>query len=94
MQVRRIGNEGENMDSFTAQLFLYMEQDVWASMTVAEVTVLYWLKDLDASDKHHEELGNLINRLWIVLKLKRLLSQSRILPRLVASIGRVSDKTN
>ena len=33
-------------------------------MTVAKATALYWLKDLDASDKHHEELGNLIHHAW------------------------------
>ena len=52
------------MDFLIPQLVLDMEQAGWASMTVAEATVLYWLKDLDASDKHHEELGNLIHRAW------------------------------
>ena len=52
------------MDFFPAQLVLDMEQAGWASRTVAEATVPYQLKDLDASDKHHEELGNLIHHAW------------------------------
>ena len=43
---------------------LDMDQSRWASITVAKATVLYWLKDLDASEKHQEELGNLIHRAW------------------------------
>ena len=33
-------------------------------MTVAEATVLFWLKDIDASDKDQEELGKLVNKAW------------------------------
>ena len=33
-------------------------------MTVTEVTVLYWIKDLDTSDKDLEELGKLVYKSW------------------------------
>ena len=33
-------------------------------MTVTEVTVLYLLKDIDASDKDQEELGKLVHCHW------------------------------
>ena len=64
MTVNRIGDEGQNMDSFTAGLVLDMDQSGWSSMTVAEATVLYWLKDLDATKKHQAELGDLIHQGW------------------------------
>ena len=31
-------------------------------MTVAESTVLLWLKDIDSSDKDQEDLGKLVNK--------------------------------
>ena len=52
------------MYSHLNTLVLDMDQSGWASMTVAEATVLYWLKDLDASKKHQAELGDLIHRAW------------------------------
>ena len=33
-------------------------------MTVAEATVLLWLKDMDSSDKDQEDLGKLLNKAW------------------------------
>ena len=52
------------MDSFTAELVLNMDQSGWSSMTVTEATVLYWIKDLDTSDKDQEELWKLIHKSW------------------------------
>ena len=60
----KMGKGGPNVDSFTDQLILEMEQCQWSSMTVAEATVLFWLKDIDASDKDQEELGKLVNKAW------------------------------
>ena len=33
-------------------------------MTVAEATVLFWLKDIDSSDKDQEDLGKAVNKAW------------------------------
>ena len=60
----RMGKGGPNLDSFTDQLILEMEQCQWSSMTVTEVTILFWLKDIDSSDKDQEELGKLVNKAW------------------------------
>lgn len=64
MTVGRMGKGVVKMDSFTAQLVLDMDQSGWSSMTVTEVTVLYWIKYLDATDKDQEELGKLIHKSW------------------------------
>ena len=64
LKVGQMGKGGANVDSFTDQLLLEMEICQWATMTVAEATVLLWLKDIDSSDKDQKELGKLINKAW------------------------------
>ena len=63
-KVGQMGKNGANVDTFTDQLILEMEICQWASMTVAEATVLLWLKDIDSNDKDQEELGKLVNKQW------------------------------
>ena len=41
VSVGKMGKGGPNLDSFTDQLILEMEQCQWSTMTVAEVTVLF-----------------------------------------------------
>ena len=48
LQINHIGDDGQNMDSFTAGLVLDMDQSGLGNMMVAKATVLYWIKDLDA----------------------------------------------
>ena len=43
-----------------------MDQSGWSTLTLAEGTVLYWIKDLDASDRDEEELRKLIHKAWDV----------------------------
>lgn len=81
--VGRMGKGGPNLDSFTDQLILDIEQCPWSTMTVTEATVLYWLNDLYASDRDQEELGKLIHRHWDEAEKQG-----------VPFTGRVSDKTN
>ena len=64
MSVGKMGKGGINVDSFTDQLILEMEICQWLTMTVAEATVLLWLKDIDSSDKDQEDLGKLVNKAW------------------------------
>ena len=64
MSVGKMGKGGANVDSFTDQLILEMEICQWVTMTVAEATVLLWLKDIDSSDKDQEDLGKLVNKAW------------------------------
>ena len=64
VSVGKMGKGGLNLDSFTDQLILEMEICQWLSMTVAEATVLFWLKDIDSSDKDQEDLGKLVNKAW------------------------------
>ena len=64
MSVGKMGKGGINVDSFTDQFILEMEICQWSTMTVAEATVLLWLKDIDSSDKDQEDLGKLVNKAW------------------------------
>ena len=59
-----MGDEGQNMDSFTAGLVLDMDQSGWGNMMVAEATVLYWIKDLDASKKNQADLREKLHCAW------------------------------
>merc|ERR1712112_514546 len=64
VSVGKMGKKGCNLDSFTDQLILEMEVCQWSSMTVEEATVLFWLKDIDSSDKDQEDLGKAVNKAW------------------------------
>ena len=66
------------MDSFTAGLVLDMDQSGWASMTVAEATVLYWLKDLDLSKKKQADLVDCVHNAWDAAEAQQSHSLSRI----------------
>ena len=64
ISVGKMGKGGCNLDSFTDQLILEMEICEWSTMTVAEATVLFRLKDIDSSDKDQEDLGKAVNKAW------------------------------
>merc|ERR1711867_324323 len=64
VSVGKMGKKGYNLDTFTDELILEMGVCEWSTMTVAEATALFWLKDLDSSDKDQEELGKTVNKAW------------------------------
>ena len=47
-----------------------MDQSGWSTMTVAEATILYWLKDLDTWKKNQVDLGDKAHKAWDVAELQ------------------------
>merc|ERR1712098_523298 len=65
-----MGDHGENLLSYIERLILEMDLSGWVTMTVAEATILYWLKDVNESKKNQAELSDKVQKAWDVAKIQ------------------------